>query len=642
MHKYILFLFLFCFIVFDGFAVQKKEVAIQKMADSILTARPKTYKEINDFLYVFRRDTTQLRFLVNFFDKNNYLSGKSYALNLLGTKYRNYSLLDKAIKIHKEALKTSIKAKNIEFRVFSLNMLGVDYRKTDANRTALDYNQEALALAETVKNPNLGLRRSIAVSHNSMGNIYLLLKQYDLAINQFKQSLKIEESIQNKLGIAINNQNIGYAKEALGKFDEALIYYKNSLAVNTKSHNRYGKVICNSSIARIYIKQNNYNKALQIIKPNLAEAIALGNKDYLSTEYINLGWAQTKLKQYTKAEKNLLKGLAIAKEYNISPNISEAYSHLSELSQQKKDYKNSLRYYKLSEEFDEKISNERNIQYVNDLIIKYDSEKKNNQIKALANQNKIDQLNFSKNRKIWLISLISLSLLALVLYFLYRQRNLKNEKRILTLEQDLLRIQMNPHFIFNALNSIKLYIINNEQKNAVHYLNKFSKLIRKILDASSVKEISLAEELKTMDLYVGIENIRFSNQIKYETIITPSINLDTIKVPPLILQPFLENSIWHGLSSKKGLKKITVSIGQVDKKFIQITIEDNGIGRKESAKIKANKVIRRKSFGIDITKERLTNFVKNCQHSFSLSYKDLVDNNNNAVGTQLILQIPLC
>ncbi|HHC79848.1 MAG TPA: tetratricopeptide repeat protein [Flavobacteriia bacterium] len=642
MHKYILFFVLLCFIVFDGFAVQKKEVAIQKRADSILTVRPKTYKEINGFLYVFRRDTTQLRFLVNFFDKNNYLSGKSYALNLLGTKYRNYSLLDKAIKIHKEALKTSIKAKNIEFRVFSLNMLGVDYRKTDANRTALDYNQEALALAETVKNPNLGLRRSIAVSHNSMGNIYLLLKQYDLAINQFKQSLKIEESIQNKLGIAINNQNIGYAKEALGKFDEALIYYKNSLDVNTKSHNRFGQVICNSSIARIYIKQNNFNKALQIIKPNLAEAIALGNKDYLSTEYINLGWAQTKLKQYTMAEKNLLKGLAIAKEYNISPNISEAYSHLSELSQQKNDYKNSLRYYKLSEEFDEKISNERNIQYVNDLIIKYDSEKKNNQIKALANQNKIDQLNFSKNRKIWLISLISLSLLALVLYFLYRQRNLKNEKRILTLEQDLLRIQMNPHFIFNALNSIKLYIINNEQKNAVHYLNKFSKLIRKILDASSVKEISLAEELKTMDLYVGIENIRFSNQIKYETIIAPSINLDTIKVPPLILQPFLENSIWHGLSSKKGLKKITVSIGQVDKKFIQITIEDNGIGRKESAKIKANKVIRRKSFGIDITKERLTNFVKNCQHSFSLSYKDLVDNNNNAIGTQLILQIPLC
>ncbi len=237
--------------------------------------------------------------------------------------------------------------------------------------------------------------------------------------------------------------------------------------------------------------------------------------------------------------------------------------------------------------------------------------------------------------------MITVSLLGLVFYFIYRQRYLKNEKRILTLEQDLLRIQMNLHFIFNALNSIKLYIINNEQKNAVHYLNKFSKLIRKILDASGVKEISLAEELETMDLYMSIENIRFSNEITHETIVDPSINLDTIKVPPLVLQPFLENSIWHGLSSKKGSKKILISVQQSNKDFIEISIEDNGIGRTESAKIKADKVIHRKSIGIHLTKERLTNFVKNFQHSFSLTYDDLKDSENKASGTKLTLQIPL-
>jgi tetratricopeptide (TPR) repeat protein len=640
MNKSIL-IFIFFLISFGDISAQKKKVDIQKRTDSILNIKPKTYKEINAILYPFRKDTTQLRLLIDIFNDNNYLAGKSYALNLLGTRYRNYSDYKKAIKIHKEALETSIKAKNIEFRVYSLNMLGVDYRKMDANRTALDYNQEALALAETVENPNLGLRRSIAVSHNSMGNIYLLLKQYDLASNQFYQSLKIEENINNKLGIAINNQNIGYAKEALGSLDEALTYYKSSLSVNIKINNRYGKVICNSSIGRIYIKQGNSKQALPLIKNNLLEAIELGNQDYLSTEYINLGWAQTKLQQYINAEKNLLKGLEIAKKYDFSSVISEAYTHLSELAQQKNDFKNSLAYYKLAEEFDEKISNERNIQYVNDLIIKYDSEKKNNQIKVLAKQNEIAKLNFSKKRNIFLISLISLFLLGLVLYFLYRQRFLKNEKRILTLEQDLLSIQMNPHFIFNALNSIKLYIINNEQKNAVHYLNKFSKLIRKILDASSIKETSLAEELETMDLYLGIENIRFSNQIKYKTIIDPSVDLEKIKVPPLVLQPFLENSIWHGLSSKKGLKKIIVSVSQPSKEFIQISIEDNGIGRTEASKIKAKKVIHRKSIGIDLTRERLRNFVKNCQNSFSLTYNDLFDDNKNPLGTKLTLQFPL-
>ncbi len=640
MNKSIFFLIYFL-ISFGIISAQKKKIDIQKRADSILTIKPNSYKEINTILYIFRRDTTQLRFLATFFSDNNYLAGKSYALNLLGTKYRNYSDYKTAIEIHEKALETAIKAKNIEFRVFSLNMLGVDYRKMDANRTALDYNQEALALAETVENPNLGLRRSIAVSHNSMGNIYLLLKQYDLASHQFYQSLKIEESIENELGIAINNQNIGYAKEALGALDEALVYYENSLAVNIKINNRYGKVICNSSIGRIYIKQGNSKLALPLIKENLGEAIKLGNQDYLATEYINLGWAETKLYQYTNAEKSLLKGLEIAKEYNISTAISEAYTHLSELSQQKNDFKSSLAYYKLAEEFDEKISNERNIQYVNDLIIKYDSEKKNNQIKVLAKQNEIAKLNYYKKKNYLIISLISIFLIGLALYFLYRQRLLKNEKRILTLEQDLLSIQMNPHFIFNALNSIKLYIINNEQKNAVHYLNKFSKLIRKILDASSIKETSLAEELETMDLYMGIENIRFSNQIKYEINIDPSIDLEKIKVPPLILQPFLENSIWHGLSSKKGLKKIIISVSQPSKEFIQISIEDNGIGRTEASKIKAKKVIHRKSIGIDLTKERLSNFVKNFQHSFSLIYTDLVDNNKNASGTKLQLEIPL-
>ena len=620
---------------------QKKRYTLDESIDSILKIRPETYKEINDILRYYKRDTAKVRHIINRFDQNNYLVGKTYALNILGTSYRNFSFHEKALKIHQEALKVAEEAKSIEFRVFSLNMLGVDYRKMEANRTALDYNQEALALAETEENPNLGLRRSIAVSYNSMGNIYILLKQYELGIEQFKKSKEIEASIDNKIGLSINNQNIGYAKEALGQFEEALRYYNESLTINTKMNNRFGKVICNSSIARIYIKQGRPQEALKLISKNLPEAIEINNKDYLASEYIYLGWAQTKVGQYLAAEKNLNKGLDLAKEYNLPSTIVDSYTHLSELFEVKGNFEKSLNYYKLAKETDQEISSDRTIQYVNDLIIKYDSEKKNNQIEVLGKQNEIAQLSLRRNKTIWLTSLISLFLLTALLYLLYRQRINRDDKRILTLEQDLLRIQMNPHFIFNALNSIKLYIINNEQKNAVHYLNKFSKLIRKILEASKVKETSLAQELETMDLYMSIENIRFSNEINHETRVDPNINLDTIKVPPLVLQPFLENAIWHGLSSKKGEKKISISVKQTNKQFIEIEIKDNGIGRKESAKIKANKVINRKSIGINLTKERLENFVKNFQNTFSLTYKDLVDNNDNALGTKLILQLPL-
>jgi len=178
-----------------------------------------------------------------------------------------------------------------------------------------------------------------------------------------------------------------------------------------------------------------------------------------------------------------------------------------------------------------------------------------------------------------LISGIVIALLAGILYILYRQYQLKNEKKLLTLEQSMLRSQMNPHFLFNSLNSIKLYIINNEQKNAVHYLNKFSKLVRKILEASSLKEIPLADELETVELYMNIENIRFSNEINFETQIEEGIDPHNVKIPSLILQPFLENSLWHGLSSKEGEKNIVLEVSRGEEGFINIAITDNGIGR---------------------------------------------------------------
>lgn len=215
------------------------------------------------------------------------------------------------------------------------------------------------------------------------------------------------------------------------------------------------------------------------------------------------------------------------------------------------------------------------------------------------------------------------------------------EKQINELKLTSLLSKMNPHFIFNALNSIKLYIINNEAKLAARYLNKFSKLIRRILEASSTKEISLQEELETMDLYMTIENIRFSNEIEYLIKINEDINLKNIKVPPLILQPFLENSLWHGLSSKRKNKKIQLTIHKTNNKSITILIEDNGIGREASSKIKAEKSINRKSIGINLTKNRLDNFTKNLKNNYSIVYEDLKDDKKNALGTKVILTIPI-
>lgn len=215
---------------------------------------------------------------------------------------------------------------------------------------------------------------------------------------------------------------------------------------------------------------------------------------------------------------------------------------------------------------------------------------------------------------------------------------LKNEVNKLKLTS--LLNQMNPHFIFNALNSIKLFIINNDAKKAVYYLNKFSKLIRKILNSSTHKKSTLKEELETLGLYVSIENIRFSNEIEYIENISSTVNLETVIVPSLILQPFVENAIWHGLSTKKGVKKIVLSIIKGGNNSILIKIRDNGIGRLAATKLKEKRTIKRKSVGIEITKERLQNFVRDYSSDYSLIYEDL-RSFNGAAGTLVTLKIPL-
>lgn len=218
--------------------------------------------------------------------------------------------------------------------------------------------------------------------------------------------------------------------------------------------------------------------------------------------------------------------------------------------------------------------------------------------------------------------------------------NLKYEKELAELKVSLLRSQMNPHFIFNSLNSIKLYIINNEKENAVYYLNKFSKLIRKILATTREKEIPLMEEIETMELYLNIENIRFENKIDFTIDVDPKLNSDTIKIPCLIIQPFIENAIWHGLSSKKGGKKLSIRVNKEAENHVLIKIEDNGIGRDNSLRLNSKKLHKKTSIGISLTEERLKYFYKDYRHKYALEFTDLYDEKSIPVGTRVSLKLP--
>ena len=606
----------------------------------VSTKKNTTYHYLDSVFFEFYTDTLKMRYLLKTSEKFHFFKGESYALNMLGESYRNLSNYNKSIRLHTKALKKAKQAESIDLEVISLNMLGVAYRKLDVIRTALDYHKEALDLAETIQPSTFSLKHSIAISQNSMGNIYLVLRQYDMALELFKSSLLIDQELNNKLGLAINYHNIGYIQESRGYLDKALINYQTSLKYNNEINSDIGRVICYNSIGKLDIKRGEYKKALPIIKNALKNAKILNDKFYISVSYSNLGLIQLKMQNFKEAKKNLDEALRIAEKYNLKSQESETYSHLSQLEENLGNYKNAFLYYQKYVDLDKALTSVKDFQYVNDLILKYESEKKNNQIKALASENEIVKLKLIQNRRILLLSLIGAVLVIGLFFILQRQRRLKNEKKIITLEQEMLRNQMNPHFIFNSLNSIKLFIINNEKENAVYYLNKFSKLIRKILIASTEKEISLQDELETMSLYMNIENMRFSNEIDYQVHVASDINTTLIKVPSLILQPFLENALWHGLSSKTDNKRIVLEVKQDSKQYVTITITDNGIGRYQAIKIKEKKKIKRKSVGIKITKARLENFSKSYSNDSKIEIEDLYKN-NLASGTKVTVYIPV-
>ncbi|NNE14759.1 MAG: histidine kinase [Saprospiraceae bacterium] len=265
-------------------------------------------------------------------------------------------------------------------------------------------------------------------------------------------------------------------------------------------------------------------------------------------------------------------------------------------------------------------------------------------------------LDFGIKHAIWQtlgfqIFLVLTSILFGMIIYSYRIATIKNEenlknkylKEITDMEMRALRAQINPHFLFNTLNSINNYILQQDGKTASHYLVKFSKLMRLILNNSTKSFISLADEMSALEIYIEMEAMRFGNSFDYFINIDKQINLDKISIPPMLLQPFVENAIWHGLMHKQGEKVLSIEITKFDETLINISITDNGIGREAASKVKDDKV-KRKSYGMDITKKRIDLINQEADSDKNLNSKieiiDLKNNDGQAKGTQVIVQIP--
>ncbi|MBL0074255.1 MAG: histidine kinase [Bacteroidetes bacterium] len=212
-------------------------------------------------------------------------------------------------------------------------------------------------------------------------------------------------------------------------------------------------------------------------------------------------------------------------------------------------------------------------------------------------------------------------------------------KQLAETEMRALRAQMNPHFIFNCLNSINRYIIKNDQKTASLYLTKFARLIRLILDNSEQHVVALSQEMEALKLYIDIEALRFDHRFSYEIDVEKDVNTDSVYVPSMIIQPFVENAIWHGLLHKETPGKLIIRLKREPEMLI-VEVEDDGVGREKAKEMKSKSATTRKSLGLKITSDRLKMLHSNTIAEGVIEYIDLY-NKNGASGTLVRIKIPV-
>jgi hypothetical protein len=222
-----------------------------------------------------------------------------------------------------------------------------------------------------------------------------------------------------------------------------------------------------------------------------------------------------------------------------------------------------------------------------------------------------------------------------------KERQLAELKhKAMELEMQALRAQMNPHFIFNSLNSINRFILQNDKQQASEYLIKFSRLIRLILQNSQASLISLESELETLRLYLDLEAFRFHHHFDYTISISPALDIADLQVPPLILQPYVENAIWHGLMHRDEKGQLETALIE-EQGFLYIKLTDNGIGRKKAALRTSKSATKHKSLGHGITAQRIAAFQQDGNEASLVMINDLVNDDGTAAGTEVILKLPI-
>ncbi len=608
--------FYVAFFVSTSIFSQKDNTNYVLQIENIIDTKSSSYDTLQYKLNAFVDDTLKMNYLIQQSVLKNYLEGQSFGLHAKGTYYANRRIYGVADSLHNRGYELAAKSKNSVLQILHLNKLGALNKRTERVRVAIDYYQKSLEIAEKTTDSSFHFLTNFGRTKNSIGSVYLILQQYEKSIEYFNAAIQIQRKINNQHRLAVNHQNIGQALEQLGRLDEALAYYKKALTYDEAIDSDFGKIISNNSIAQIYIRQGKYKEAERLLAPLIPRIRKTQYPLHITSVILNYGWAQLELGETDLALDYLSEGLAIADKYNLQRQKVNANLLLSELAYKKGNFKSALARYKKGKEQNDKVINEQNNKYINDLTFKYDTERKNSQLLALENTNKIISLKLRQNNRLVAVVLVaSLSILGLLL-IMFRQRQkrknqeiiaLKREQQVKTLEslmegeeKERLRIAQELHDGVNIdLSAIKYKLTSLLEKNneviteAVAMIDKSCEQVRAIshnLIPPALKDFTLVEALQ--DLCSTADAIH-KQEVSFQSVgdtlaIDKKVEVNIFR----IVQELVNNSLKHSKATE-----IDVQISSRSNE-IQITVEDNGKGFNKE-------LIEKKGIGLDNVQSRV-------------------------------------
>ncbi|MEM7374735.1 MAG: tetratricopeptide repeat protein [Bacteroidota bacterium] len=497
----------------------------------------------------------------------------------------------------------------------------------------------------------------VGVILNGVASVHLDMAQYEQAEEAFQESIAMlsGEEYSYRRGMSISN--LGTLYHTLRRHEEALVQFRQAISIYQDLGNKRWEVTAKGNMGGTLINMGRAKEAIPFLEENIA--FFRDKEPYYESESLGmLARAYTELGQLNKAKNMYQRALAISQKAGMMENERRHHENLSEIANLQQDYRAAFEHVQAANVLTDSLYSIQTAEKVAELTEQYEAEKKEAQIIQLNTENALKDAKIANDKQIkWgLVIGIFLLIIIGVLVWKGQRRTLRNQRLLVAkneairsseykqhvteLELKALRAQMNPHFIFNCMNSINRLILEDQNDQASRNLTKFSRLVRMILEHSGKKYISLEEELTMLKTYIQLESQRFKGKIDYEIQVDPDLDPDGIDIPSMILQPFVENAIWHGLMHKEdGRGKIRIQL-EAKGEILHCQIEDNGVGRKKALELKQANRPSHQSMAMTVTRERL-GLLDQSGLAQPVEIIDLKDASNQALGTRVHVHIPM-